>query len=255
VASPAVTSPATPNADVAWSIVSCQDTAVILPGYLEGFVPAADPSALVDATASLVQPLVWSALLYAVGGAREAVDALDVDPADVEELLTQLTNPDRWPAFTLELAGGRSVHLVSRNFEDDSGWDYLLTGSEFTKPVALAMLEGHFRGPALSWPELIAVADQAATAVDRAQRILLLVPALGDDALPADAEQTVADAVAGVDACGRHAAVAEELLTASRRFWGTPAGTSATGSPLAWATTAYAVQVRRPTVVEPLQLR
>jgi hypothetical protein len=193
---------------------------VILPGYLDGFVPSTDPSVLVDVTASLDQPLVWSALLYAVGGARQAVDAFDVNPADVDETLIQLSNPDRWPVFTLELADGNHVHLVWRNFEDDSGWDYLLNGGGFTGSVALAMLEGHFRGPGLSWPELVAVSDQAATATGRARRMLLLLPALGDDALPVDAKHIVADAVAAVGAFRHQMAVAAELLTASRRFWG-----------------------------------
>lgn len=138
----------------------------MLPGYLDGFRPEVDPSILFDANAWLDQAAVWPALLYAIGGANTAVDAFDVDPADIDVMLTQLSSPDRWPVFTLDLASDHRIHLVWRNFDGDAGWDYLLAGDAFDEPVPLALLEGHFRGPGLSWPELVTVANQGSTTVD-----------------------------------------------------------------------------------------
>ncbi|SBV24598.1 hypothetical protein GA0070620_0019 [Micromonospora krabiensis] len=203
----------------------------MLPGYLDGFRPAPDPSTLFDATAWLDKPAVWPALLWAVGGASTAVDAFDIDPADTDVMLTQLSMPDRWPVFTVDLASGHRIHLVWRNFDGDAGWDYMLAGDAFDGPVPLAMLEGHFRGPGLSWPELVVVADQGAATLDWAQRLLLVLPALGDIDLPAEAAEIVAGAITAVGAIRRRQDVAGELLAASRRFWGMQQWADRDGAP------------------------
>ncbi|BCJ67617.1 hypothetical protein GCM10009779_68590 [Polymorphospora rubra] len=70
---------------------------VTLPGYLDGYQPPVDASVLVDATAWLDDPVFWPALLWSVGGSPTAVEGFDVDPADVDAMLSEMHRPDRWP--------------------------------------------------------------------------------------------------------------------------------------------------------------
>jgi len=195
---------------------------VLIAGYLDQYQPPVDPNILLDATAWLDQPAAWPALLWALGGARAAIEAFDVDPADVDVLLDRLGAAERWPVFTINLDNGHGIYLVWRNFEDVSGWDYLLAGRDFADPVALAQLDGHFRGPGMCWAEVVKVANQAPAPLDRARRLLLLLPMLGDADLPIESTNLVSAALAQVGAQRNQDTVAAELLAGSRRFWGNP---------------------------------
>ncbi|WP_433065879.1 hypothetical protein [Dactylosporangium sp. CS-033363] len=55
------------------------------------------------------------------------------------------------------------------------------------KYLEIASVEGHQRGPGLSWPELAGVAARQPDPVRRAQTLLLLAPAFGDAAALGDA--------------------------------------------------------------------
>jgi hypothetical protein len=79
------------------------EPSVLISGYLDGYQPPVDPGILLDTTAWLDQPAVWPALLWAVGGARAAIDAFDVDLADVDVFLDRLGAAERWPVFTINL--------------------------------------------------------------------------------------------------------------------------------------------------------
>ncbi|WP_244258543.1 hypothetical protein [Streptomyces sp. Tu 2975] len=60
------------------------------------------------------------------------------------------------------------------------------------------MDDGHFMGPALSWPELTAAADHGlpgGCTTDPDARLLLLLPALGDNDLPDDAVERLTSAL------------------------------------------------------------
>jgi hypothetical protein len=74
----------------------------------------------------------------------------------------------------------------------------------------------------MCWSELMMVADQAKGPLDRARRLLLLLPILGDAELPGDAADVVSAALAQVGAQRDRNVVAAELLAGSRRFWGNP---------------------------------
>jgi hypothetical protein len=193
---------------------------VFLRSYLSSFSPPVDESVLSELGPEL-DDLFWPAFLLTVGGSRAAATAFGADPADVEEYAEELHRPDGWPFLTVQLAGGHRLHLLFRNFEGDSGWDYLLQPAGSDSVVTLAALEGGFQGPALAWPELLVAAAQADFAWTRAERFLLLLPAVGDVDLPPDAEELVAMAFTGIGGRReyRHE-VASELLAASRRFWG-----------------------------------
>lgn len=147
---------------------------------------------LTEAALWLDDRLLLPAFLYSIGGSRTAAVAFDVDPADVEEYTEGLHDPASWPFLTVQLARGHCLYILFRNFGDDSGWDYLLQSAGSDSVMTLAALEGCFRRPALSWPELLTAADQPDPTRSRAKRILLLLPALGDAGRPHDAEELVA---------------------------------------------------------------
>nr|BFE60967.1 hypothetical protein GCM10020063_054930 [Dactylosporangium thailandense] len=105
-----------------------------------------------------------------------------------------------------------------RNFPDEGGVDYVLEPGTGGDAIPLAAMEGHFRGPALSWPELIIAARQPDPEHTPAQRLLLLLPACADRARPADAAQTVADALIALGATAHLDRTADELLS-STRYW------------------------------------
>ncbi|GIJ48046.1 hypothetical protein Val02_49320 [Virgisporangium aliadipatigenens] len=181
---------------------------------------------LADISLWLDDRLFWPAFLLSVGGSDTAAVAFDVDPADVEEYAEQLHHPDSWPFISLPLGGGHGLHILFRNFEDDAGWDYLLQPAGSDTVTTLAALEGCFQGPGLSWPELLVAAGQPDPARSWSERLLLLLPALGDADLPHDADEPIISAFAAVGGLSQQRyKVAHELLTASRRFWGDPTWT------------------------------
>ncbi|MEH1169665.1 hypothetical protein V6V47_30230 [Micromonospora sp. CPCC 205539] len=198
----------------------CEDGPMPLRGYLDGFQPSVDASVLIDATPWLDDSLFWPAFLLAPGGSRAAAVAFDADPADVEVYTQQMHQHDSWPVISLDLARGHRLHILFRNFDGDSGWDYLVQPAGSDMAFAAAALEGGFQGPALSWSELVTTASRPDSKHGRAERLLLLLPAVGDCAIPPDAHSVVTAAVTAVGAKHRQDDVARELLNASHRFWG-----------------------------------
>jgi hypothetical protein len=99
--------------------------AVIVPGYLDGYQPPISRSPLTDGSDLMSHSLFWPMFLTVVGGSRSAPAAFDVDPADMEQILDVLFGPHRWPVFSLPLTGRCHLRVIMRNFEDDSGVDYL----------------------------------------------------------------------------------------------------------------------------------
>jgi hypothetical protein len=148
--------------------------------YLSGFRPPVDESVLTEGALWLDDRLFWPAFLLSVGGSDTAAAAFDVDPADVEEYAEELHHPDSWPFLIVQLARSHRLYILFRNFEGDSGWDYLLQPADSDAVMTLAALEGGFQGPALSWPDLLVAASQPDPARSRAERLLLLLPAVGE---------------------------------------------------------------------------
>jgi len=66
-------------------------------------------------------------------------------------------------SWTRALAGTWSVlWSVLLRFDSDDGWDYLLV-THSLRLLRWRCWKGHFHGPTLSWPDLVAVASQGAT--------------------------------------------------------------------------------------------
>ncbi|WP_405926190.1 hypothetical protein [Streptomyces sp. NBC_00035] len=164
------------------------------------------------------------------------------DEADVDAATEALYSArEVWPAYRIPLAGGHLLWIVHRNFPDDPGTDYLITHPDWDRDVPLASLEGHFSGPGLSWPELVAVADSAPARAegvrDPALRLLLLLPAFGDADVPvAEAVSRISGALTAVGVPESAAPeVAERLL--DHPFWDGPTWVTQGESPLSGGTT------------------
>ncbi len=48
------------------------------------------------------------------------------------------------------------LSIVDCNFPEDYGQDYLLHHPGWSDALRLASIEGHFMGPGICWPELLA---------------------------------------------------------------------------------------------------
>ncbi|GAB3255103.1 hypothetical protein [Kineosporia babensis] len=187
-----------------------------LAAYLSSFAPPVDASVLADANDRLRDAEFWPAFLLNTQSSETAVEAFGVDPADVEEYAEALVQDENvWPVITVELAQGHTLLILFRVFPDDAGIDYLIQPKGSDEMIALAQLDGHFCGPGLRWSEVLSAAAQVST-LSRAERLLLLLPALGDDELPADAEDVVAAALGevGVVQVEDCLTIAQEILEA-----------------------------------------
>jgi hypothetical protein len=126
-------------------------------------------------------------------------DAAETDAAD-----EALTDEENWPAFRIPFGDGHTAVVVARNFPGDWGMEYFVTHPDWGRHGYLATIDGHQAGPGLSWRELTHIAgtpDPAAPGIqDPHARLLLLLPALGDQDLPADATDTIAAALVHVGA-------------------------------------------------------
>jgi hypothetical protein len=113
------------------------------------------------------------------------------------------------------LTAGHRLHVVVRTFEDDPGTDYLVHHPDWDRAERLAVVDGHFMGPALSWPELVTAADNGlpgGSTADPDARLLLLLPALGDDDLPDAAAERLTSALRALVGVGDPEALATALL-------------------------------------------
>lgn len=206
---------------------------MLLAAHLDDFHPPVDPSPLVPATGWLAEdPACWPVFLYMMGGSTAAVDAFDVDAGELDAMLATMERLDQWPVFTVDLGAGNRVHLVLRNFDGDLGLDYLLTGSWLDGYIRLASIEGSFFGPAFTWPEIIAASQRPDEDLSPAERLLLLLPGMSDEAMPHDATEIVADAVTAVGGRRRQREIADGLLRMKNGFWGHTAWSESGGVPV-----------------------
>jgi hypothetical protein len=110
------------------------------------------------------------------------------------------------------------LRIVYRNFPDDAGIDFLVTSDLGGTAIAIAAVEGHFRGPGLCWAELQALAGMPDPVHSPTQRLVLALPSLGDTGRPADAVTVVTDALRSIGAVGDAGALAAELIESPTMF-------------------------------------
>ncbi|MFJ8166568.1 hypothetical protein ACIRBY_37390 [Streptomyces sp. NPDC096136] len=179
-----------------------------------------DDAPLVAAEDLPALPGFWAAyLLWMCQTEENEPDPLwfGADEADTDAAYEALTAEEHWPVFRIPFADGHTAVVVGRNLEDDPGTEYFVSHPEWDRHGHLATIDGHQAGPGLSWRELTHIAgtpDPGAPGVQaQPVRLLLLLPALGDRDLPADAVERVGEALVavGVPEDGAHG-VAEALL-------------------------------------------
>ncbi|MFJ9150168.1 hypothetical protein ACIRP7_19210 [Streptomyces sp. NPDC102270] len=162
-------------------------------------IPGYDGGPLTYRAGLLDEPLFWLGHLYSCvhsEAAEELLFGADYDAAG--EFQQRLWERAEWPAFAVPLGADHRLYVVYRTFADDTGVDYLLHHPDWDEAELLARDDGHFMGPGLSWPELMAAADNAppgGSTIDPHARLLLLLPAFGDDAVPDDAVGRLAGAL------------------------------------------------------------
>ncbi|MEU5894171.1 hypothetical protein ABZ835_46425 [Streptomyces sp. NPDC047461] len=172
-----------------------KNSAVLHPDRIPGY----DGGPLTHQASLLDEPLFWLGHLYSCIHSEEAEELLfgaDYDAAG--EFQRRLWERAEWPAFAVPLAADHRLHVVYRTFADDTGTDYLLHHPDWDQAELLARDDGHFMGPGLSWSELEAAAGNAlpgGSTTDAHARLLLLLPAFGDDAVPDDAVHRLATAL------------------------------------------------------------
>jgi hypothetical protein len=165
---------------------------VEIPGYEGG--PFIHRPQLLD------DPLFAVGHLYGCVRSEQAEEALfGADYEEAAGLNSELLRGEDWPVFTVPLADRHWIYVVYRAFPDDSGIDYLLHHPDWEQAEMLAIDDGHFRGPGLRWRELEAAAFNTlpgGSTRDPHARLLLLLPALGDDQIDRTAVASVAQALA-----------------------------------------------------------
>jgi hypothetical protein len=138
----------------------------------------------------LGEHLFWVGHLHNCYGSEDVEELIGGrDMREAGDLQSRLLADDSWPVFTVPLAGHHRLYVIYRAFEEDEGIDYLLHHPDWAAAERLAADEGHFMDPGLSWAELIAAADNGlpgGSTTDAHARLLLLLPAFGDDAVPDD---------------------------------------------------------------------
>ncbi|MGW0855837.1 hypothetical protein [Streptomyces sp. NPDC002690] len=199
-------------------------------------IPGYESDSLTHPTDLLDDTLFWLGHLSLCPQDEETAELLfgaDFDAAGAYG--DQLWKRADWPTFTVPLADGHRIHIVYRTFEDDPGVDYLLHHPDWEQAEHLASDEGHFMGPGLSWPELVAAADSGlpgGSTTDPDARLLLLFPAFGDEDVPEDAAERLVAALRARTGVDDPEALAVALLDDQG-----PCG------PVAWRTTRDGVRV------------
>ncbi len=162
-------------------------------------IPGYDGGPLTHQPGLLDEPLFWLGHLSSCAHSEEGEELLfgaDYDAAD--DYQRRLWERAEWPTFTVPLTADHHLHVVYRTFTDDTGIDYLLHHRGWDRAELLARDDGHFMGPGLSWPELVAAADNTlpgGSTSDPHARLLLLLPAFGDDDVPDNAVGRLTDAL------------------------------------------------------------
>ncbi|MGW7428976.1 hypothetical protein ACWGIN_05440 [Streptomyces sp. NPDC054861] len=180
---------------------------VTIPGYEGG--------PLADGRAHLADPLFWPVHFgTSLRGedAQRAAFGADWDAA--MELYHRLSAETAWPVFEVPLDSGHTVHVVYRNHDGERGVDYLVHHPTWPAAEILAMDDGHFMGPGLSWPELSSAARRPGPhgVTDADTRLLLLFPALGDAHVPDAAAGLLTTALTALTVIEDPAEVAKALL-------------------------------------------
>lgn len=175
---------------------------------------------VVDGLPLLGEPGFWAAHLVDLCD-DESPEAFGADAGDAGAVLERLHDRSAWPVFTVPLGDGFSIVVHYNNGEEHASTDYFLVHPGSPDAV-LASTDQDRTGPGLCWPELAAILPAPAGAVgvtDPHARLLLLLPALGDSAPPAEAVDAVVEALIAQGAPDECEPLARRLL-GGHPLWG-----------------------------------
>ncbi|MEV7386513.1 MULTISPECIES: hypothetical protein [unclassified Streptomyces] len=185
------------------------------------------------------EPAFWLAhLLLTVGDPGEDPERFGVDASVYEEMVERLGDPEEpWPVLRVPFDGGHTAYVVYANFDDVNNVDFFVRHPAWGRLGHLGQCGADEAGPGLSWPELVALAEAKRNGgeglTDGSQRLLLLLPMLGDAEVPREASDVVAEALSR---CGIRAEAADELiavLVGEQESDGEPRWTVTADSPIA----------------------
>ncbi|MFI5524212.1 hypothetical protein [Streptomyces platensis] len=149
-------------------------------------------------------------------------DAFGSDVGDADVMLDRLHDPPEWPVFTVPLVGGFTIVMHFNSGEEFTTTDYFLTHPDCSQDLVLASDDQDRIGPGLCWPELAALVEAppgASGVTDPHVRLLVLLPVLGDAAVPAEAMTAVVRALVAQGAPEASEALARHLLQ-GHPMWG-----------------------------------
>jgi hypothetical protein len=160
--------------------------------YLGRFV-GVSPEVLTDGGWLLERQEYWYGLVDGCAD-PDLVIALFGDHHDaLLELDQSIRDSGRWPVLRIESDHGDVAVVWWHGFDFEGGSDYLVLPTGSGRALRVASDQGHGDGPGLSWPEVNQLARRGRLGTP-AQRLMLLLPALGDADVPETAIEVVAQA-------------------------------------------------------------
>ncbi|MGZ9934056.1 hypothetical protein ACXNSR_29740 [Streptomyces sp. NC-S4] len=146
-------------------------------------------------------PAFWLAhVLLTMGDPGEPAEPYGVDAAAYDAMVERLGDPERpWPVLRVRFDGGHTAHAVYANWEDRNDVEFFVSHPGWGRLGHLGQCGADEARPGLSWPELLALAagtrEGGEGLSDPSERLLLLLPVLGDADMPGEAYDTVARAL------------------------------------------------------------
>ncbi|MEU8425169.1 hypothetical protein AB0C15_30285 [Micromonospora sp. NPDC048835] len=187
--------------------------AFTIPGYTTAAALDDDvegEATVYDADAVVGHPAFWSHYLAGpLGADRESGAAFDVTAADYQEMSALLNDPEHWPVVSVRLDRDAWLRIVYRNVEDDEALDFVQARPG--QPIRIFTLDEDAGSSTMTWAELLVVADLPDDRLTWGQRLVLLLPMLDPQDLPADAGEVLDRALEAIGAANRAAVVAALL--------------------------------------------
>ncbi|MEV6602450.1 hypothetical protein AB0M36_37215 [Actinoplanes sp. NPDC051346] len=198
--------------------------------YLRGFdgIPpeSLQLELLSDGTWLLERQAFWASLLYDAAD-EELLDALFGSGEgtwltdQIDELWKEIEQSGRWPVLRFGTQTGDFALAIWHVADETEGHDFVVLPGD-GRCISVAAVAAHSYGPGLSWPEAKRLIGRG-TLGSAAQRLLLLVRALGDTDMPTDVVGRVAEALLAVGdaACSKETAMeaAQQLVTGREVRW------------------------------------